>query len=265
MTNYANEGVMALIRYKEFLRNDSLYKDFSAELFFSNESTTILNNLNEKLPYFENLISVRHKLFLDEINIWLKKKEASQIVSLGSGYCTCILDFILNYSISGFEVDKEEVLITKKKILGSKYLPICIPFDFNDFSQDLIKYLQLNGFNISKCSIIFMEGLLYYLEDDAISYLFSSILNFLKETKSILIFDMQVGESKLTDIQKEETNRYNIKNNYKNFSYWMEMINNSGLFLAKFSNIGAVDIWNRLEDNWELITSSFFVVSYKEV
>ncbi len=57
-------AVASLIRYMEGQRHDCLFKDSFAEYFIHEEAVNMFNEKMALYPYFQQLFTVRHKIFL---------------------------------------------------------------------------------------------------------------------------------------------------------------------------------------------------------
>lgn len=248
-------ALASLIRYKEGQNKNCLFKDSYAERFINKESVSMFNEKMLLYPYFQQLFTVRHRLFIDEVQKYLKEDNGiSQLLSIGSGYCSMIHDIISdNPGIKGFEVDRKQIMDRKISILKNQYLPTLISCDLISQRDEFIHEVLNSGFNKNKHSIIFMEGLLYYMPD------FKFIRSFLNDISSIipdgsfLIFDMQIGSGSYT---KDETDFANI---FEELSTWASMLEEIGLPILKYGNISFLDNWNRLTEYKGRVRSSIFV------
>ena len=248
-------AVASLIRYMEGQRHDCLFKDSFAEKFIHKEAERMFNEKMLLYPYFQQLFTVRHKLFIDEVKQHLKEDNSiSQILSIGSGYCSLVHDIISdNPEIKGFEIDRAQIIERKVSIIKSQYLPTLISCDLISERDKFIPELLKSGFNKNKRSIIFLEGLLYYMPD--FEFITSSLkdISDIMSDNSFLIFDMQVGSG---GYSKEEKDFVNL---IEQLSVWASMLEKLGLPILKYGNIAFLDNWNRLVEFKGIVRSSIFV------
>jgi O-methyltransferase involved in polyketide biosynthesis len=246
-------ALMALIRNRELEQDNPLYYDYNSKLFIDSDTQKILDEKVKYYPYFEQLITVRHKLFINEMyNLLNREKDVYQIVSIGAGYCSIVNEIMKSSNrVRGFEIDKENVLSLKKSKI--KYLPSAIPFEIteknNQFSEKLLKA----GFKRDSRSIFVMEGFLYYLKNmNIIEGVFNQI-NSLMSFSSFLLFDMQLGNNSYEEKEKD------FENIWYRLSTWNELLNKYDISVLKFGNIAYLDEWNRLTQHRGEVKSGFFL------
>jgi methyltransferase (TIGR00027 family) len=254
-------AVMAAIRLKEMQKSNPLYEDKYARLFATPESFRELDTLVKSIPYFEEMLSVRHRLFIEFSEKLLKKRHLgiTQIVSLGAGYCSMVDALMKTIGVRGFEVDQLAVCNRKKDILGNEYQPTIIPLELNAAFDpaDLITF----GFSNSQKTLFILEGVLYYFPNvNSLTLFLDTLSNFLATTDSYLLFDMQVGENSLTEIQKETTKNVGINDCFLPLSFWTQQFEQKGLEITFFSKIALADRWNRLDELGVNTKSSLFLV-----
>ncbi len=255
-TNQDTGALTALIRLLEQQREDFLYKDEFAERFVNEDAAAMLQEKMDLYPYFQQLITVRHKLFRDEIFHFLENDpQITQIVSIGSGYCTLVHQILKKFNhLKGFEVDKSSVIARKKSKVGEQYASNFVPCDVITELEHLVPGLKAHGFDNEKRSIIFFEGLLYYMPDaDSIKLFIHKIANMMS-SNSILIFDMQVGAGSFKEEEKD------FLDYFEHLSTWAAMIEEQDLWVLKFGNIAFMDKWNRLTAFRGRAKSSIFVI-----
>lgn len=264
----------AYIRVLESKREDSLFIDKYAEGFISDQEA-VEKKYNEKrdsIPYFEQLLCVRHQLFYEEIKHLLSiEKDITQIISLGAGYCTFIDTFIKEFSdreIVGFEVDLEEIMSRKKGIL-KKYPPICLGLDIFSNIPILEEFLKANGFDEKKRTLIFMEGLLYYpgtrdlsQQEDRYKNLFLALNKLLRSNRGLFIFDMLIRSVNIQKRIKNSMQLDNMTTYTAPLSKWSQFIEEAGFNVFKSGNIGYLDRWRRLTNYRGQIGSTIILAGF---
>lgn len=248
-------ALMAYIRYCEGRREDALFFDASAEKFIQPDSPLLLEEKKHLYPYFDQLMVVRHKLFMEEIQALIEKESGiRQVVSVGAGYCTMVNDIMhKNAHIKGFEVDRSVVIDRKKKRVVQHYSPIQIACNLETESESLYDKLKQSGFDTTLQSLFFLEGMLYYLPSfNAISTLFQQ-LSYLMPPSSFLLFDMQENQFDYSDNEKDFTTIATTLDD------WKSMFTSRGLTLLKERNIALLDRWGRLDSYENEICSSLFL------
>lgn len=249
-------SVMSYIRYNEQQRKDALFDDIFAKYFIDSDSLEFYHEKINLYPYFEQLMVVRHKLFIEEINrIFNNDHDITQIVSIGSGYCSIIQNLLTkNKNLIGFEVDLDEIIQKKLESKNINFLSKQISCDLITDMSKLSNELENEGFDPKKHSIVFMEGLLYYLPDmNYILRLFES-LSYLMSDNSYLLFDMQIGNAEYSSDEKD------FMQIFSKLSEWSNILETNNLTVAKYGNIAYLDKWNRLDSYIDKIRSGFFVV-----
>ncbi|WP_136465218.1 class I SAM-dependent methyltransferase [Flagellimonas onchidii] len=258
MTKIKDTGaVTSLVRSLEQKHNTPLFKDSFAELFVDKGAENMFKEKMDLYPHFQQLIAVRHKIIRDEINFFIKSDSSfSQLLSIGSGYCTIVNEIQKKHkNLKGYEIDMPAVLKKKISKIKVEYLPKLIYCDVVEKKDQLVPKLLSNGFNIEKRSLIFLEGLLYYMPNGNFINLFIKTISEIMSSDSILIFDMQVGKDSYSN---KETDFLNY---FEDLSAWSSMIEDLNLSILKYGNIAFLDQWNRLNAFRGEIKSSLFVIT----
>ncbi len=133
--------------------------------------------INRSLPGYANSVVARVRYFDDVVESSVSSG-IEQLVILGAGYDTRAYRIEGLKKINVFEIDQPDTISAKvekiKEIFGSlpghvTYVPVDL--DADSLSQRLAK----NGYDCSKKTLFVMEGLIYYLPQDAVDGLFSFI------------------------------------------------------------------------------------------
>lgn len=254
-------AVMSAIRLHEMDKPDHLYEDSYAATFAGKEAFAALAEITNKIPYFEELLSVRHKLFIDfTIDLIANDPLIKQIISIGAGYCSMIADLMKNYLLKGYEIDQPDVCQRKEAVLVKPNLPILLPMDIT--KNSILEKLIETDFSERDRTIYLMEGGLYYFKDwNSICNFFLTLSQQIQKTQSYLIFDMQVGKNPLSPLQREKTKENGINDCFLPLSHWSSMLESIGLNITFYGNIAMLDRWHRLQQFRGQTKSAVFIVT----
>lgn len=126
-------------------------------------------------------IAIRTKWFDDYIHGQFARRTITQLVLLGAGFDARAFRLQSLNSVTVFEIDAASVLDAKRDaLLRIHPAPRLLARDVRSVSADLSRddwgtRLQQAGFDSAVCSVWVIEGVLYYLDDDAISRTFRTI------------------------------------------------------------------------------------------
>ena len=114
--------------------------------------------------------------FLDEI-VERHAEEVEQIILLGAGFDTRFYRMKLPKALARFEVDSGPTQAAKRRYLdaaGVDTSDVCfVSVDFEN--ESWLEQVEAAGFDRSKRTLFSFEGVIYYLEDEAVKRFFETI------------------------------------------------------------------------------------------
>ena len=182
--------------------------------------------------------------FIDKIFKDAIKNSIEQIVIFGAGFDSRAIRFNeISTNSKIFELDslhtqREKIQQLKKRKIFIPANTIFIPIDFN--VDSINEKLKSNGFNQNKVSLFIMEGLIMYLNENAVDELFK-LINKITAPGSIVIFDYIY-----TSVLRKENIYYGEKSIYEKVNSvnesWLFGIEKGGIktFLKKY-NLKLID------------------------
>lgn len=173
-----------------------LSKDIYAHLWITDEARELYSRVqSEVYPYDDLFISLRHRFFYEKQKEFIKTHNNPAIINIGSGFTN--YPFLLEGKFEYVEVDLENIIYYKKERIEKFIQEAIIPFrDVYYYPIDLRnvidrEYLRskLNGaIASSNRSLIIMEGLTFFLDENTLDYLFKT-LGSIQKKGSEIIFD----------------------------------------------------------------------------
>lgn len=179
--------LIAYYRFMESKRQNPLIIDpFAEEL--AGDLTEYLNNHKHfsRLDY-----GLVRSYYIEEylLKSWCLDQSRSQVVMLGAGLDTRAYRFksFSNRNHTVFEVDFEDVINYKVKILEKKS-PLCkiIRVATDITAENFISELEKSGFDCELPTFWILEGLIYYIEKEAVKTLFNNLS--IKSTAGSMFF-----------------------------------------------------------------------------
>ncbi|MBS1493038.1 MAG: class I SAM-dependent methyltransferase [Bacteroidetes bacterium] len=171
-------------------------KDIYAHLWITDAARKYYDELNENVYKFDDLfISLRHRFFYEKQKEFIKTHNNPAIINIGSGFTN--YPFLLEGKFEYIEVDLENIIYYKKERIQKFIQEAIIPFrDVYYYPIDLRnvidrEYLRskLNGaIASSNRSMIIMEGLTFFLDENTLDYLFKT-LGSIQKKGSEIVFD----------------------------------------------------------------------------
>eukprot|EP00471_Norrisiella_sphaerica_P004251 CAMPEP_0184488362 /NCGR_PEP_ID=MMETSP0113_2-20130426/11586_1 /TAXON_ID=91329 /ORGANISM="Norrisiella sphaerica, Strain BC52" /LENGTH=263 /DNA_ID=CAMNT_0026871059 /DNA_START=441 /DNA_END=1232 /DNA_ORIENTATION=+ len=109
----------------------------------------------------------------------LEDKSAVSLVILGAGFDTRAYRLEIRAEVKVFELDSAATQLAKRKLLASANVNTShvnfIPINCN--KENFLDKLEAKGFDLSKPSVILMEGLLPYMEEKAVRETLTAVRN----------------------------------------------------------------------------------------
>lgn len=178
----------AAIRGRENLREDPLFKDDWSFILAGETAHSIINELsiNVERPY----VVVRTR-YIDDL-IKSLSEDIKQIIIIGAGMDTRSFRLKFTSGTVVFELDQKELLDDKERKLNlfratSNCRRHVIPVDLTQCNW--IKSLQSKGYDMSKPSLVIMEGVQMYLTETQLKDLLRYISAF-TSNGSIMFMDI---------------------------------------------------------------------------
>jgi O-methyltransferase involved in polyketide biosynthesis len=201
-----------------------LSKDIYAHLWITDAARDYYKQLQENVYTYDDLfISLRHRFFFEKQKEFIKTHSNPAIINIGSGFTN--YPFLLEGKFEYIEVDLENIIYYKKERIEKFIQEAIIPFrDVYYYPIDLRnvidrEYLRskLNGaVASSNRSMIIMEGLTFFLDENTLDYLFKT-LGSIQKKGSEIVFDFWKPDSMTYPVlQKLKTYLEN------NFGYTMK-------------------------------------------
>lgn len=163
--------LMAAIRAKETARADRLFNDSFAEQLAGEEAFTFLA---EKLQEQDRAYVAVRTRFFDDFLVDVATK-VNQIVILASGMDTRAYRLPWSSTTKIYELDRAQVLETKKAILANA-TPNCQHYTIAaDLTQSWSHLLLNQGYQPDLPSAWLLEGLLMYLSEPQVTQLLQTI------------------------------------------------------------------------------------------
>lgn len=254
--------VTAYARFLETNRDRPLFSDPHAQFFHSPAAAEFCIETVKHIPYFLELLVVRHRIFSDHLKLILEDfpKGGLQVISLGAGYDTSLHNMAQSSGIQAFEVDSPATVKRKALFFEQKYAAKLIGLDLIRELNSLPDLLRSQGFSSQKPNLWLMEGLLYYMPHfEAVSNLFRKLTSISTHQKNVFLFDALVGASKSRDSEGVATalQKLHIQNDPFPLEKWTNMLKDISCTLKTIGNIGYLDHWGRLAAHKDFIQSHF--------
>lgn len=172
-----------------------LSKDIYAHLWVTPEARSLWDELSEKVyPNDAINLALRNRFFLDHIENFVKGNRNARVVSIAAGFDN--YPFLVETDCNFIEIDLPNIISYKetkiRQWMQEKSLPQrnieFIATDLTDKKERLIMKDKLKKTIQQKPSLVFMEGLTYYLKRNVLSHLFD-VLREVQGRGSLAAFD----------------------------------------------------------------------------